>query len=222
MENLYFLLQMVQQNYQVETTNSKNPLTLRREPTVRRERTSAENLKATWRDSTWRNKRWRGKTSGLLRRFHFIVVILNHEFNFSCHSQFHWRKLISSGHLKPIWTLQQTKRMDDCWKEDGNRNLLDSWTGFTRFASLNEFLPRGQMWSGGRLTKIQTTSRPDHMWPVAWIRIGKPLKTERNKNGQSRNQNWNILIQLIKSTNKAKVRGTKGSCDAMQKSVLPS
>ena len=34
-------------NYQGETTNSKNPLTLRREPTVRRERISAENLKVT-------------------------------------------------------------------------------------------------------------------------------------------------------------------------------
>ena len=29
------------------------------------------------------------------------------------------------------------------------------------------------MWSGVRLTKIQTTSRPDHMWPDAWTRIGK-------------------------------------------------
>ena len=29
------------------------------------------------------------------------------------------------------------------------------------------------MWSGDRLTKIQTTSRPDHIWPDAWTRIGK-------------------------------------------------
>ena len=41
MEILYFLWQMVQQNCQAETTNSKNPL-LRREYTPR-ERISAEN-----------------------------------------------------------------------------------------------------------------------------------------------------------------------------------
>ena len=29
------------------------------------------------------------------------------------------------------------------------------------------------MWSGRRLTKIQTTSRPDHIWPDAWTRIEK-------------------------------------------------
>ena len=29
------------------------------------------------------------------------------------------------------------------------------------------------MWSGERLTKLQTSSRPDHIWPDAWIRIGK-------------------------------------------------
>ena len=29
------------------------------------------------------------------------------------------------------------------------------------------------MWSGERLTKIQTTLRPDHIWSDAWIRIGK-------------------------------------------------
>ena len=29
------------------------------------------------------------------------------------------------------------------------------------------------MWSGVRLIKIQTTSRPDHIWPDAWTRIGE-------------------------------------------------
>ena len=44
---------------------------------------------------------------------------------------------------------------------------------FTRFTLLNETPPKGYMWSGVRLTKIQTTSRPDHIWPDAWTRIGK-------------------------------------------------
>ena len=32
----------------------------------------------------------------------------------------------------------QEKRIDDCWNADGNRNLSDSWTGFTRFAYSSE------------------------------------------------------------------------------------
>ena len=67
----------------------------------------------------------------------------------------------------------QEKRIDDYWNVDGNRSLSDSWTGFTRFTLLNETTPKGYMWSGRRLTKIQTTSRPDHMRPDAWIKIGK-------------------------------------------------
>ena len=63
------------------------------------------------------------------------------------------------------------------WNVDGNRNLSDSWTGFTRFTLLNETPPKGFQWSGERLTKIQTTSRPDHIWPDTWTRIGKNFKT---------------------------------------------
>ena len=38
------------------------------------------------------------------------------------------------------------------------------------------------MWSGVRLTKIQTTSRPDHIWPDTWTRIGKaPQRREKQK-----------------------------------------
>ena len=69
--------------------------------------------------------------------------------------------------------LAQEKRIDDYWNVDGNRSLLNPWTGFTSFALLNETPPKGYMWSGVRLTKIQTTSRPDHIWPDAWTRIGK-------------------------------------------------
>ena len=30
---------------------------------------------------------------------------------------------------------------------------------------------KGYMWSGGRLTKNQTTARPNYIWPEAWCRI---------------------------------------------------
>ena len=67
----------------------------------------------------------------------------------------------------------QEKRIGDYWNVDGIRGLSDSWTGFTRFALLNETPPKGYMWSGRRLTKNQATSRPDNIWPDAWTRIGK-------------------------------------------------
>ena len=32
------------------------------------------------------------------------------------------------------------------------------------------------MWSGGRLTRKQLTSRPDHLWPELWKSMGKHAK----------------------------------------------
>ena len=32
------------------------------------------------------------------------------------------------------------------------------------------------MWSGRRLTKIQTTTRRDHVWPDLWTKIGKAVQ----------------------------------------------
>ena len=32
------------------------------------------------------------------------------------------------------------------------------------------------MWSGERLTKRQVTSRPDHLWPELWIKLGRHAK----------------------------------------------
>ena len=91
----------------------------------------------------------------------------------------------------------QEKRIYDYWNVDENRILSDSWTGFTRFTLLNETPPKGYMWPRGGLTKNQTTSRPDHIWPDAWTRFWKAAQ-RRNKNGQSRN------------------------CYAMQKTVFPN
>ena len=57
------------------------------------------------------------------------------------------------------------RRIDDYWNIEGNRDLSDSWTGFTRFTMLDEKTPDGFSWSSGRLTKKQTTSRSDYLWP---------------------------------------------------------
>ena len=47
---------------------------------------------------------------------------------------------------------------------------------------LEEKPPDGYMWSGRRLTRKQLTSRPDHLWPELWEKMGKNAKPkERQK-----------------------------------------
>ena len=46
--------------------------------------------------------------------------------------------------------------------------LSDTWTLFTRFTILDEKPPDGCTWSRRRLTRKQTTSRPDSLWPEIW------------------------------------------------------
>ena len=69
--------------------------------------------------------------------------------------------------------VKQEKRIDDHWNIDGSRDLSDPWTGFTQFILREEKAPDGYMWSRGRLTRKQLTSRPDHLWPELWKSMGK-------------------------------------------------
>ena len=72
--------------------------------------------------------------------------------------------------------VKQEKRIDDYWNIDGSRDLSVSWTGFTQVTLLEEKPPDGFLWSGERLTRKQLTSRPDHLWPEVWERMGKSAK----------------------------------------------
>ena len=77
--------------------------------------------------------------------------------------------------------VKQEKRIDDYWNIDGSRDLSDPWTGFTQFTQLDEKAPDGYMWSGGRLTRKQLTSRPDHSWPELWKSVGKHAKLKEKQ-----------------------------------------
>ena len=83
------------------------------------------------------------------------------------------------------WRLQNDKNEFECyarkphrdfWFIDGSRDLSDSWTGFTQSSLLEEKPPDGYMWFRGRLTKRQVTSRPDHLWPELWIKLGRNVQ----------------------------------------------
>ena len=71
--------------------------------------------------------------------------------------------------------VMQERRIDDYWNIDGSRDLSDSWTGFTQF-TLEEKPPNGYLWPRRRLTKRQVTSRPHHLWPELWIKLGRNAK----------------------------------------------
>ena len=94
--------------------------------------------------------------------------------------------------------VKQEKRIDDYWNIDGSRNLSDPWTGFTQFTLLDEKAPDGYTWSGGRLTRKQLTSRPDHLWPELWKSMGKNAKLKEK-------QKW--AEEKIHLDNARKLRG---------------
>ena len=79
--------------------------------------------------------------------------------------------------------VMQEKRVDDYWNVDSIRSLSDSWKTFTKFIHFIERKPpNGYMWSGGRLTKVQTTATTDHVWPEVWMKIGKaPQNREKQE-----------------------------------------
>ena len=94
--------------------------------------------------------------------------------------------------------VKQEKRIDDYWNIDGSGELSDPWTGFTQFTLLDEKAPDGYTWSGGRLTRKQVTSRPDHLWPELWKSMGKNAKLKEK-------QKWSE--EKIHLDNARKLRG---------------
>ena len=43
----------------------------------------------------------------------------------------------------------------------------------TQFTPLEEKPSDGFLWPGWRLTRKKLTSRPDHLWPEIWIKMGR-------------------------------------------------
>ena len=72
--------------------------------------------------------------------------------------------------------VKQEWRIDDYWNIDGSRDLSENWTGFTQSTLSEEKPPDGYLWSGERLTRQQLTSRPDHLRPELWEKLGRNVK----------------------------------------------
>ena len=81
---------------------------------------------------------------------------------------------------------------------DGDRELSDTWTGFTRFTLLKEKPPDGDTWSAERLTRKQTTSRPHKYGQKMWKHMSDASK--RRKKQQ-------LAIEKPKLDNARRLRG---------------
>ena len=90
------------------------------------------------------------------------------------------------------------KHVEDFWNVDEDRELSDEWTGFTRFTFLSEKSPHGYTWSGKRLTRKQTTSRPDTVWPEMWTHMSDAAKRKEK-------QTW--AIEKPRLDNARRLRG---------------
>ena len=90
------------------------------------------------------------------------------------------------------------EHIEDYWNVDVDRELSDAWTGFTRFIVLNKKPPDEYTWSGWRLTRKQTTSRPDNVWPDMWKHMSDVSKRKEK-------QKW--AIEKPKLDNARSVRG---------------
>ena len=80
------------------------------------------------------------------------------------------------------------KQIDDYWME-GERELSDAWTGFTRFILLYERLLDGHTWSWRRLTRKQNKLETPHFMARYVEAFVLCIKTQsETKVGPSRNQ----------------------------------
>ena len=116
----------------------------------------------------------------------YTAITLNQESNFTRRekndSLFHSKNIDVSRTTHTNLDVMQERRIDDYWNVDGSRDLSDSWTGFTQFILVEVKPPEGYMWSGRRLTRKQVTSRPDHLWPELWTKLGRNAQLkERQK-----------------------------------------
>ena len=123
----------------------------------------------------------------------------------------------------------QERRIDDYWNIDGPRDLSDSWTGFTQFTLLEETPPDRFLWSGERLTKRQVTSRPDHLWPELWIKLGRnsELKekhkwsTEKPKLDNARRLRGIYFIDLEDKEFKETIKNARKIWETPMASAIP-
>ena len=195
-EILYFLWQMVQHNHQGGTTNSKNPLWDSNPPLEKT--VSPENLVTI-------EKRFNLKKQKMTQKLGKTFWCIQGVFFFGHHFQRRIQLYVSKEEsfpipLKYIDFINSTHTDLDVTQENElmiigmsmEKILLDSWTVVTRCTLLDETPPKGYKLSGWRLTKIQTTSRQDHVWLDTWTRNWKIRSKKQELIMYNRENNSNM------------------------------
>ena len=89
--------------------------------------------------------------------------------------------------------------------------------------------PKGYMWSGVRLTMIQTTARPYHVWPEVWTKIGKAaqnrekqkLKNEKPKLDNARRLRGVYFIDPDDEENKGILKNARRKLGRLMAPAMP-
>ena len=106
---------------------------------------------------------------------------------------------------------------------------------FHKFHYIKEKPHKWYMWFGWRFTNIQSTTRPDHLWPDVWTKIGKAARESRNIRMEKREAKtqqcskternllyWSSWPRLQRNPSKCeeKIGKTYGGIHAVQKGKL--
>ena len=126
--------------------------------------------------------------SGLSREISFVAITWNLESTCACrgknHFLFRW----------DISTLPE-KNVDHYWNVDGDRELSDTWNGFTRFTILKDKPPDGFSWSKERLTRSLTSygQKCGNMSDASKRKEKQKWAIEKPKTRQCQKITWYLL-----------------------------
>ena len=156
---------------------------------------------------------------------------MNLEFSSMCrrkkHSPFHCNTLMKQSLLTLIWTSCKRNVLMTIGTSIRAETCQIRGKVFTKFTLLTEKSPKGYLWAGRRLTKVQTTTGPDHVCPEVMTKIGKAAQNREKqewKLDNARRQRgiyffwtWWPSSQRNSQTCEEKIGKTFGSSHAVQK-----
>ena len=112
---------------------------------------------------------------------------------------------------------QDEMRIIDCWdgvSESDKRPLSDNWTGETKFDIIPDDPGPGKHVVAGRITRTQSTSRPDDIWPEMWeVMSAKQRKAAKQK--------WDIRKKEIEEARQRR-RSRTPATSSSSSSVAPA
>ena len=180
--NSYSQLQLVQQNCQGETTNSEIPFSTVRSEDFSRElegEPGESHPTESTDEAEARADFWSIQGDFICLHYNEPRVHLYVPKEETFHIPLQYMDVTTSTHT--VLDIMQEKKIDDYWNVDSCKHLSDFWRGFTKFTLLKEKPPKRIHVVQKRLTKIQTTTRPDYAWPEVWTKIGQAAQNREKQ-----------------------------------------